>query len=121
MNKIFKTLLMTLPVAAFVFAANAHADQARLQKKYDDQVKDVVDEYNEAIYKINNSGWVVEQQQVLTTQAETNRDLALKQAKEAYDQLMTNLNERASLDNPINENDKNNQKIIYEVDEILLD
>lgn len=79
--------------------------------------REIVEDYNEAIYKIDKSQLDSINKKVLKEQAEQNRDLALKQAKEKADLAMEHKNARKSFKDEIMK-DKTNRKAVKAVMDI---
>lgn len=78
------------------------------------ETKDINEDYDEALYKVEKSQLTPEQKQVLRTQAAQNRDLALKQAQEKADLSMKQKKARDSFKDEIMK-DKANRKAVKAV------
>lgn len=91
-------------------------DPARWLEK---EKREIQEDYDEAIEKIGKSTFSQEHKNVLVKQADANKALAMKQAKEKSDQLQKNWNECQKFKEEMKSPDKANSKAIKEVREIL--
>ena len=116
MNKII--YLMTAAILAFsadAFAGEHHGKHGWLEK----QNAEITEDYNEAMAKINASSFSDEQKAMLKAQADSNKALAMEQAKVANEQMMKNAEARKPLMNGEKHHDKKAKKIFEEIDDIL--
>ena len=120
MNKIFHGLLIAAIVSAVVmiYADNADAKEKKHKSWLDKEIAEIDKDYHKAIEKLDKSSFNEEQKKVLEAQAEANRKLATEQAQAVAAQKAKNMEERASMGDAI-KSDKDNKKVIKEIDEIL--
>lgn len=132
MNKIFYTLLATLLMATTQVNAKevknpetmpqkvemqAGKAMHKMNKWLEKETIDIEDDYREAVDAVERTTFSAEHKKVLKTQAQTNKDLALKQAKEVDAQLKKNWKERESFRSEMKE--KKDRKACKEVDSII--
>lgn len=82
------------------------------------QSKEITEDYDEALYKIEKSKLSTENKKILRTQAMQNRDLAMKQANEEANLRMEQEKTREAFKEEIMK-DKSNRKAVKEVNDIL--
>ena len=80
-------------------------------------MKEINEEYDEAIEMIDKSSFSEANKKVLRGQTEANRDLAIKQLKETNELRMQQMEARKSMMDEI-EAEKKNRKAIEEVNDI---
>lgn len=79
---------------------------------------EINEDYNEAVYKIGKTSLPKDAKDLLFSQAQTNKELALKQAKEKSDLMMKNMEAREKFRDQIMQ-EKRNRKAVREVEDIL--
>lgn len=109
-------------------AENAkHHDKDKMAKKMqkcdpsrcmNKKTAEINEDYDEAIYKINKSGLSQEAKDLLISQAKSNKELAMKLAKEKVDQRAKNMEARQKYKDQFMQ-EKRNRKAVKAVEEIL--
>ncbi len=84
-------------------------------KKHHEKIKDIQEEYNEAVDKINNSNLNEEQKKLLIQQADENKSLALKQQQDWNELKTKQLQQRNDANIYTN---KENKKLLKKIDKI---
>lgn len=124
MRNVVKTLTLILPVAALLAATSVSAKDmdwtSRINKKYGDRVEDVSENYQDALEAINRSSLNADQKKILASQADANKDMALKNIDNVKNQLIKNSEARAPFKTLIKDN-KDNRRAVKKVEKILLD
>lgn len=119
MRKLLYTLLLILPVVMFTSMSNADAKGGKNPERWlAKETADINEDFDEAIYKVDNSTLSKEAKELLTAQAKSNKELALKQAKETSMQKEKNWKAREKFSKEIKA-EKKNRKAVKEVEEIL--
>lgn len=84
-------------------------------KKHHEKIKDIQEEYNEAVEKINNSNLNEEQKKLLIQQANENKSLALKQQQDWNDLHILQQKQRNDANIYAN---KENKKLLKKIDKL---
>lgn len=95
--------------------------KCNFEEKLNHENKEISEDYDKAIRKINKSAFNADQKKLLMTQAQENKDLAMKQVKERFDMMKKHMDERmkdTSFKAAVKA-DKANKKAVKEVREIL--
>lgn len=121
MKKVFYSLMasLVLPAAIMAGASNAEAKDKNYDQDWvEEKMEDVMEDYNKAIKKINESSFTAEQKNILTAQAAANRDLMSSQINAIAQQMRKNIQQRADFKDAIRAS-RENKKAVKEIDDIL--
>lgn len=119
MNKIFYGLAVAAIIPALAIGSASDAAAKEHYKNWiDKQMNEISEDYDEAIAKIKKSSFTEDQKKVLSSQADTNRNLAVSHAKATDEQMAKNRMERENFKNMMKDSHEN-RKAVKEVDDIL--
>lgn len=88
------------------------------QKKMQENTREINEDYQKALHKIDKSSFSDEQKTLLKKQAAENKDLALKQSQERAQQAEKHMKARKALNMQDAMHDKANRKAVKEIHEI---
>ena len=83
-----------------------------------EETAEINEDYNKAVYKIGQTNLPEDAKDLLLSQAKSNKELALKQAKEKSEQMADNMEAREKFRDQFQQ-EKRNRKAIREVEDIL--
>lgn len=93
-------------------------DSGCMKNRMNEKTKDINEEYNTAIKKIDKSGFTQEQKELLVKQARENRDLAMEQMKARSDMRQRHMDARMKMNMQEMMGEKANRKAVKAVGKI---
>lgn len=93
-------------------------DSGCMKNRMSEKTKDINEEYNTAIKKIDKSGFTQEQKELLVKQARENRDLAIEQMKARNDMRQRHMDARMKMNMQEMMGEKANRKAVKAVGKI---
>lgn len=93
-------------------------DSGCMKNRMNEKTKDINEEYNTAIKKIDKSGFTQEQKELLVKQARENRDLAMEQMKARSDMRQRHMDARMKMNMQEMMGEKANRKAVKAIGKI---